>query len=141
MLVAATLIYVLIGSLMVMAFNAVALGYDLPALRLLLSVSPSMFLFAGLVLPLTFAAFLAWFGVRPALIWIVPIGGAALGAVASQVLTIGVSPQLPSGAMWDTQIDLLPAVSGNWTQLLSSQLLKVVATAFGIWLGRLLSAR
>ncbi|AIZ44713.1 hypothetical protein QR90_05775 [Deinococcus radiopugnans] len=134
-LTAATLLYVLIGSLMVMAFNALSIGYGPQGLRAVVLGSPLPSFLTGLLIPLLTTAYLVRLGVRPALVWPVPIVGAVLGAVVSGLLTIAV-PLNFQNVMPGEPVDLLPSGTYDMAQILSSLAVTALAVALGIGLGQ-----
>lgn len=135
LITAATLLYVLIGSLLVMAFNALSIGYGPQGLRPVVLGSPVPSLLTGLLIPLMAAIWLTRLGARPLLVWMVPVLGTLLGLLTARVLTIAVPMNFPE-VLANQPIDLLPSGSPDLPQVLFSLLAKAVAVGLGIWIVR-----
>lgn len=134
-LTVATLIYVLIGGLLVMAFNALSIGYGPQGLRPVVLGSPMPSLLTGLLIPLMAAVWLTRLGIRPMLVWMVPVLGTLLGILTARVLTIAVPMNFPE-ALSNNPIDLLPSGRPELSQVLFSLLVKALAVGLGIWIVR-----
>jgi hypothetical protein len=132
---AALLLYILVSSGLVMAFNALSIGYGSQLMRSLVLGSPLPWLLTVLLLPFLAAVSLVRLGVRPALAWMAPVAGIVLGKLVSSAVTIAVPMNFPD-ASGVQPIDLLPSGSPELPQVLLVLGLEGLAVGLGLWLGQ-----
>ncbi|MBB5366237.1 hypothetical protein [Deinococcus humi] len=132
---AALLLYILISSLLVIALNALSIGYGPQGLRPLLLGSPLPVGLLVLLIPCLAAVSLVRLGIRPALIWVVPVAAMVLETPVARLVTTTLPMNLPD-AITDQPIDLMPSGSPDLAQILSILLLKALAVGLGVWLGQ-----
>ncbi|CAM3273789.1 hypothetical protein DESA109040_06150 [Deinococcus saxicola] len=136
----ATLLYALLGSLLVMGANVAAAGYGSASLRSVLvgmPITPDLTLSPILLLPIIVVSVLAYVGVNQRLLWIAPTAGAALWALASQFLNIMVRLN-GTGDTMKRAVDILPPAGGSLSHLITLLMLNVLAGSLGLWLGQAL---
>jgi hypothetical protein len=132
---AALLLYILVSSGLVMAFNALSIGYGSQLMRPLILGSPLPWVLTVLLVPFLAAVLLARLGLRPALVWMVPALGTLLETLVASMVTVAVPLNL-SETFGADPIDLLPSVNPDLGQVLSVLLLKALAVGLGLWLGQ-----